>query len=125
MRQEFLAVVVPHTMLQVKAKLQKRFVILVSGALLINNSECCFEKVPRILTQNFVVIGKRELLMPVFYELLISVRKFSNELVVNIDPIKHAIVANNRLFSLNYALHDKTKAHFIDIEIVFFFLGSR
>ena len=57
--------------------------------------------------------------MPLSHELSQSLRQFVDKLVPQVKPVIHAIVAYERLFSLNNGLHNETKAHFPKEKVLF------
>lgn len=64
------------------------------------------------MAQNFIVICMREELVPVLDKLFVGLRKLSDELVVDVHPIVHTVVADEWLFRVDYLLNYERPAHF-------------
>lgn len=64
------------------------------------------------MAQNFIVICMREELVPVLDKLCVSLRKLSDELVVDVHPIVHTVMTDEWLFSVYYLLYYERPTHF-------------
>jgi hypothetical protein len=54
----------------------------------------------------------REELVPVLDKLCVSLRKLSDELVVDVHPIVHTVMTDEWLFSVYYLLYYERPTHF-------------
>ena len=59
-----------------------------------------------VVGQHFSVVCEGEAGVPFLSELQIRLWQRSNKLVIQVNPIVHAVVTNNRLFGLNHGLND-------------------
>ena len=60
----------------------------------------------RVSSEDFSVVSLRELGVPVSNKFSVSFRQFAYELVVDVHPVVHAIVANQRLFELDHGFNN-------------------
>ena len=105
MRVKFSAFIVREPISCIVGKLQAVGVVLVSGAFFVDNAETSLKEMLRVGSEDFSVVSLRELLVPVSDELSVSLRQCAYELVVDVDPVVHAVVANQGLFELYHSFN--------------------
>ena len=121
-RQQGLALVIRTLVLRVEAPAEIALELVIIGALLIDLAQACVVECLRVVGQDFRVVGEGEALVPLPREFDKGLGQWSDELIVKVEPIIHAVVPNDRLFGFDHRLHDETEAHFVSIEL---FLGRR
>ena len=114
MTQHVLALVVGALMLRVKSASKVRAEFAVFRTLLINLSKTSVVKCFRIVSQHLRIVSIWEARIPLLGKLKVRLRKRCDELVVQIEPVIHAVVPNYRFFGFNHCLYDQSESHLID-----------
>ena len=67
--------------------------------------------------QSFCIICVRESWVPFLHELQVCFWEWSNKLVVEVKPIVHAVVSNDRLLCVYHGFYDEREAHLVNEEL--------
>ena len=124
-RQHGLSLVVCALVFSVEAPAQVTLELVVVDALVVHLTQRRVVESFRVVGQNLRVVSVRETTAPLLGELQICLWKRANELVVNVDPVVHAVVSNNGLLGLNHCLDNQGKAHFVDVKLLLGALGRQ
>ena len=114
MTEHILALIVGALMLRIKtaSKVGAEFAVL--RTLLIDLPKTSIVKCFRIVSQHLCVKSIGEARVPFLRKLKVRLRERCNELVVQIEPVIHAVVPNYRFFGFNHCLYHQSESHFID-----------
>jgi len=107
MRQQLGAFIVAEAILQVELKLEVVLVLLVSPTLLVDLAQGRLEEMLAVEGEHFRIVGLWEARIPLLGKLDISLGKLTNELVVQVKPVIHAVVADNRHLGSNDGINDQ------------------
>ena len=106
-REQSLPLVIAALVLSVKAPPQIAFELVVICAFLVHLAKRGVVKGARIVCQDLRIVRERESCIPLFCKLKERLRKRADELIVQIEPVIHAIVSDDWLLCLNHSLDDK------------------
>ena len=106
-RQQSSTIVVCASILRVESPLQVTFEFVVVGHLFVDLPQTGVVKCLRVVREYLSVVSVGELRVPLLRELEISLWQRPHKLIVHIQPVVHAVVSDDRLFSLNHCLNDK------------------
>ena len=101
-------------MLRIKTASKVRTEFAVLRTLLIDLPKTSIVECFRIVRQDLRVVCIRKTRVPFLGKLYVRLGKRGNELVVQIEPIIHAVVPNHWFFGFNHRLYDQSESHFID-----------
>lgn len=118
-REQGLTIVVTALVLSVVAAFEIVFEFVVIDTLLVDLPQARIVKCLRVVGEHLRVVGVREATAPFLGELEVSLGEGPNELVVQVEPIVHAVVADDRLLCLDHRLDYKREAHFVYEEFFF------
>lgn len=117
-RQQGLPIVVVTLVFGVEAPPQVPFELVIVNALFVDLSQRGVVEGSRVVSQHFCVVGEGEARIPLLRELDVGLREWTNELVVEVKPVVHAIVPNHGLFGLDHGLYDEREAHLVDEKLL-------
>lgn len=103
-REQSLTFVIAAVVFGVKSAAQVAFEFVITDALFVHLAKRCVVESLRVVCQYFGVIGVRESFIPLLRELYVRFRQRFDELVVKIEPVVHAVVANDWLFGFDHCL---------------------
>lgn len=104
-RKQSLSIIVRALVFCVKTPTQIVLKLVIVGALFIYLSERRVIECLRVRCDHFGVVGMREEIVPFLTKFSVSFRQRRNELIVEIEPIVHAVVTDNWLFGVYHGLH--------------------
>ena len=112
-----LSLIVAALVLSVKAALQVTFELVIVDALIVHLTQTRVVKGLRVVGQYLRVVHEGEARVPLVRELNVRLGKGADKLVVQVDPVIHAIVSNDWLLRLYHGLDHEREAHLVDVEL--------
>lgn len=91
------ALIVAAAIRCIEPKLAEVFKFCVICALIKQITQGRSTKLPTLISKYFIVKSLREVLQPLGSKLLKSLRQLPYELIVDVEPVIHAVVAHDRL----------------------------
>jgi hypothetical protein len=85
--------------------------LLIIGDLVVQSTQTRLEEGLRVESQHLGVEGVRESSIPLLGKLDVGRWQSPNELIVQVDPIIHAVVPNEWLFRINHGLDHQRESH--------------
>ena len=116
-RQKSLALVIRTLVLRIKAPSKIALELFIIDAFFIHLTQACVVKCLRVVSQNFRIVCVGEQIVPLLGKLDERIRQRCDELIVEVEPIVHAVMSDHGLFRLNHGLDYETEAHFVRVEL--------
>ena len=112
-RQQGLPIVVVTLVLRVESPPQITLELVIVYALFVHLPQRRIVEGSRVVGEHFGVVGEGEARVPLLRKLDVGFWQGSNELVVQIEPVVHAVVPNHWFFGLDHGLDDQREAHLV------------